>query len=63
MGLEPGGALVYATCSLEPEENHAVVNAGGGFGLTVETLDRLPGRDAGDGFHAAVLKSKKAANG
>jgi 16S rRNA (cytosine967-C5)-methyltransferase len=60
--LEPGGVLVYATCSLEPEENRGVVD-GVAPELVVETLDRLPGRDAGDGFWAAMLKSKKAANG
>ena len=46
--LKPGGRLVYATCSLEREENEEV--AGGG-----ETYLRLPGRDSGDGFFAAVL--------
>lgn len=49
--LNPGGRLVYATCSLEREENEDVV-----AGLNVaETRVRLPGRDPGDGFFAAVI--------
>lgn len=44
--LKPGGRLVYATCSLEPEENEQVAGAG---------THRIPGREAGDGFFAAVL--------
>ena len=27
-------------------------------GLLVETMRRLPGRDPGDGFYAAVIKSE-----
>ena len=57
--LAPGGVLVYATCSLEPEENQAVVKAV----LETETvfrsgayLQRVPGRDAGDGFFACRLE-------
>lgn len=59
--LEPGGTLVYATCSLEAEENEDVVQQI----LTVHTqlelqreLWRLPGRDEGDGFYAAVLRKR-----
>ncbi len=49
--LAPGGRLVYATCSLESEENENIV-----AGLPVlETQTRLPGRDSGDGFFAAVI--------
>ena len=52
--LAPGGILVYATCSLEPEENEQVAGEA--------ALLRLPGRDPGDGFFAAVIKSGKPAN-
>jgi 16S rRNA (cytosine967-C5)-methyltransferase len=49
--LKSEGVLVYATCSLEPEENEQVV-----AGLPVrDTHVRLPGRDPGDGFFTAVI--------
>jgi 16S rRNA (cytosine967-C5)-methyltransferase len=51
--LAPAGKLVYATCSLEPEENENVVR-----GWHVEqTMLRLPGREPGDGFFAALITS------
>jgi 16S rRNA (cytosine967-C5)-methyltransferase len=55
--LAPGGVLVYPTCSLEPEENEEVFASVPAV-LVVETMRRLPGRDSGDGFHAAVIKSE-----
>ena len=61
--LAPGGWLVYATCSLEAEENEQVVrHEVEGAANQVELVEekwRLPGRDPGDGFYAAVLRSSK----
>ena len=54
--LGPGGWLVYSTCSVEPEENERVVESVP-RGLLAATMRRIPGRDAGDGFFAAVIKS------
>lgn len=57
--LAPEGRLVYATCSLEREENEDVVKRILRENSSVrrtEELRRLPGRDAGDGFYAAALE-------
>ncbi len=54
--LASGGLLVYSTCSLEPEENQEVVDRAAA-GRVVRTMQRIPGRDEGDGFYAAVIKS------
>jgi 16S rRNA (cytosine967-C5)-methyltransferase len=51
--LAPGGRLVYSTCSLEGEENEEVVAPY----PVIEMHHRIPGRDTGDGFFAAVLES------
>ena len=57
--LKPEGVLVYSTCSLEREENEDVVAEVAGA-MEVNTMKRIPGRDAGDGFFAAVIRSKKS---
>lgn len=57
--LRPGGALVYATCTISPRENEQVVDAfltaHDGFEREREHL-LLPHRDGTDGFFLARLR-------
>jgi 16S rRNA (cytosine967-C5)-methyltransferase len=51
--VRPGGTIVYATCTLAPAENEAVV-ASSALSLESERLV-LPHRDRTDGFYIARL--------
>lgn len=57
--LAPAGKLLYSTCSLEREENEDVIrdflDRHPAFSCTRKEW-RLPGRDEGDGFYAALLE-------
>lgn len=59
-GLQPGGTLVYSTCSLEPEENGQVVRQfleqSPGFQLQ-EERQLLPFREGVDGAYVARLRA------
>ncbi len=53
----PGGHVLYATCSLESEENRGAVDAVLGEGMTLlEDGETLPEPDGGDGGYFALLR-------
>jgi 16S rRNA (cytosine967-C5)-methyltransferase len=61
--VRPGGRLVYATCSSEPEENEAVVDAflvaNPSFQAAQPHFQTLPHRDGLEAFFAAMLVRTK----
>lgn len=61
--VRPGGRLVYSTCSIDRQEDQAVVEAfleqHGEFSLAEDYL-ALPHREQADGAYAALLLRKKA---
>ncbi|HEV7774474.1 MAG TPA: 16S rRNA (cytosine(967)-C(5))-methyltransferase RsmB [Conexibacter sp.] len=58
--LAPGGALVYATCTISPQENEQVVQRflsdHPDYALDGRMLELLPHRDHTDGFFLARLR-------
>lgn len=60
--VRPGGRLAYATCSILPEENEAIVEnlvSGGEFENVSPPFKADPRYGNWDGFFTAILKRKK----
>ena len=59
--LKPGGKIVYATCSILPEENEEQIllfQEKMGLDLAAKPFRTLPKEGGMDGFYAAVLKHR-----
>jgi 16S rRNA (cytosine967-C5)-methyltransferase len=58
--VKPKGAIVYSTCSIDPNENAGVVNAvmRGYRGLTLESEHTsIPGQPSDGGYWARLRKA------